>query len=37
MSLARGAGRVVDAARRIEGDDQILVEHDRVSAGQGGR
>jgi hypothetical protein len=29
------AGRVVDAARRVEGDDQVLVEHDRVRAGQG--
>ena len=35
MSLACSAGRVVDAARRIEGDDQVLVEHDRVCAGQG--
>ena len=26
---------VVDPARRVERDDQILVEHDRVSAGQG--
>jgi hypothetical protein len=35
MSLARTAGRVVEAAGRVERDDQILVEHDRVRAKQG--
>jgi hypothetical protein len=34
MSLARSAGRVVDPARRVEGDEEVLVEHNRVTAGQ---
>jgi hypothetical protein len=34
FGVQRGAA-VVDPARRVERDEEVLVEHNRVAAGQG--
>ena len=34
MSLARSAGRVVDPVRRVEADDEVLIENHRIRAWQ---